>query len=79
MLQHNLSKCYHFESAYRLCEEFNTLVQELKKDKKLLDQEKYPWLEDSDERKYMTDREILDKYTDLDKSCFTESEKKEEI
>ena len=39
--------------------------------------EKYPWLEDSDERKYMTDREILDKYIDLDKSCLTESEKKE--
>ena len=32
---------------------------------------KYPWLEDSDERKYMTDREILDKYIDLDKSCLT--------
>ena len=39
--------------------------------------EKYPWLEDRDERKYMTDREILDKYMDLDKSCLTESEKKE--
>ena len=23
---------------------------------------KYPWLEDTDERKYMTDREILDIY-----------------
>ena len=23
---------------------------------------KYPWLEDTDERKYMMDREILDKY-----------------
>ena len=77
VLQQNLSKCYHFESADRLCEEFNILVHELKKDKKILDQEKYPWLEDSDERKYMTDREILDKYIDLDKSCLTESEKKE--
>ena len=42
-----------------------------------MDKEKYPWLEDSDERKYMTDREILDKYIDLDKSCLTESEKTE--
>ena len=57
-----MSKCYHFESADRLCEEFNTLVNELKKDKKILAQEKYPSLENSDERKYMTDREILDKY-----------------
>ena len=77
ILQQNLSKCYHFESADRLCEEFNTLVNELKKDKKILDKEKYPWLEEGDERKYMTDKEILDKYIDLDKSCLTESEKKE--
>ena len=76
ILQQNLSKCYHFKSADRLCEEFKTLVHELKKDKKILYQEKYPWLEDSDERKYMTDREILDKYVDLNKPCLTESEKK---
>ena len=69
VLQQNLRKCYHFEPADKLCEEFNTLVNELKNDKKILDQEKYPWLEDSDERKYMTDKEILDKYIDLDKSC----------
>ena len=76
VLQEIVSKCYHFESVDRLCEEFNTLVQELKEDKKILDKVKYPWLEDSDERKEMTDREILDKYIDLDKSCLTESEKK---
>ena len=75
VLKKNLSNCYHSEPADRLCEEFNTLVKELKKDKKILDKEKYPWLEDSDESKYMTDKEILDKYIDLDKSCLTESEK----
>ena len=53
-----------------------TLVNELMKGKKRLDQEKYPWLEDSDERKYMTDREILNKCIDLDKSCLSESEKR---
>ena len=51
VLQQNLSKCYHFETADRLFEEFNTLVNELKNDKEVLDKEKYPWLEDSDERK----------------------------
>ena len=56
VLQQNLSKCYHFESAERLCEEFNTLVNELKKDEKTSEKEKYPWLEDNDERKYMTER-----------------------
>ena len=35
VMQKNLSKCYHFESAERLCGEFNTLVNELKKDEKI--------------------------------------------
>ena len=33
--------------------------------------EKYPWLYDSNERKYMSDKEILDKYIDLENSCLT--------
>ena len=37
----------------------------------------YPWLDDSDERKYMSDREILEIYIDLDNSCFTKQENKE--
>ena len=45
-----------------MVEEFNTLVNELKTDKKILNKENYQWLEDSDEKKYMTDKEILDKY-----------------
>ena len=36
---------------------------------------KFPWLEDTDERKYLTDREILDKYVNLDNSCLTKIEK----
>ena len=36
---------------------------------------KYPWLEDTNERKYMMDREILDKYINLDNSCLTKVEK----
>ena len=39
--------------------------------------DKYPWLEDSNERKYMTDREILDKYVNLDNSALTRRERKE--
>ena len=38
-------------------------------------QECYPWFDPSDERKYMSDREILEKYVDLDKSCLTDAEK----
>ena len=37
--------------------------------------EKCPWLDPSDERKYMSDREILEKYIDLEKSCVTDEEK----
>ena len=38
-------------------------------------QENYPWLEPDNERIKITDRKILDKYVDLDKSCLTDSEK----
>ena len=36
---------------------------------------KFPWLEDTDEREYMMDREILDIYVNLDNSCLTKIEK----
>ena len=75
VLQQNLSKCYHFQSAEKFCEEFNTLVNKIKKDENISEKDKYSWLEDSDERKHMTDKEILDKYIDLDNSCLTDSEK----
>ena len=35
------------------------------------------WLDPSDERKYMTDKDILDKYIDLEESCLMEKGKKE--
>ena len=76
MLQQNLSKCYHFESVEKLCKEFNAIVNERRKEEeKAVDKDKYPWSDDSDERKYMTDREILAKHINLDNSCLTESEK----
>ena len=40
-------------------------------------EENYPWLDPSNERKYMTDKQILEKNIDLDKSCLMEEEKKE--
>ena len=39
--------------------------------------EKYPWLDNKNERKYMTNSEILDTYINLDNSCLTKAEKKE--
>ena len=40
-------------------------------------EERYPWLDDADERKYMTDEEILDKYINLKDSCLDEKERKQ--
>ena len=77
VLQQNLSKNYHFESVAKLCEEFNAIINERKKEEeKEVEKDKYPWLDDSDKRKYMTDREILEKtYKFGQLMCLTESEK----
>ena len=68
---------YHFEPASKVCDQFNRLINTLKReeDEGTCNMDKYPWLDDSDERKYMTDREILDKYIDLDSSSLTKQEK----
>ena len=66
VLQQNLSCMYHFESANTVCDQFNRLINTLRKEEdETCSADKYPWLDDSDERKHMTDREILDKYIDL--------------
>ena len=77
VLQQNLSNMYHFESANEVCAQFNKLINTLQEEEKMEGTEKYPWLDDSKERKYMTDKEILDRYIDLENSCLTKREKKE--
>ena len=71
VLQQNLSHIYHFESAHKVCDQFNRLIDMLRKEEKLEGTEKYPWLDDSDERKYMTDKEVLERYINLGNSCLT--------
>ena len=41
--------------------------------------EKCPWLKQDDDRRNMSDREILDKYVDIEKSCLSDSEKKQVV
>ena len=69
LLQQNLCKYYRFEREDSVFRHFNKFINTLKKER---DQEgmkeKYPWLDPSNERRYMTDREIIEKYIDLDKS-----------
>ena len=48
----------------------------LKKEKEET-KDKYPWLDQGNERRNMSDKEILDKYVDLEKSCLSDSEKKQ--
>ena len=73
-----MSKYYRFERAEKLCEYFNKFVNTQKKEREQKIPEKnYPWLDPSDERKHMTDQEILNKYIDIENSCLTKEEKKE--
>ena len=74
MLQQNFSRFYEFKSAEKVCDQFNNLINTLKKEEKLETGEKYPWLDKTDERKYMTDREMLEKYINLDSTCLTKKE-----
>ena len=57
--------------------QFNNLINTLRKEQKLETGEKFPWLDNSDERKYMSDREILKIYIHLDNTCLMEVEKEE--
>ena len=76
ILQQNLSKYYGFESADGLCEKFNKFINTLKKEKEEM-QDRYPWLDQENKRRNMSDKEILDKYVNLQKCCLLVSEKKQ--
>ena len=58
------------------CKYFNKFVNTLKKDREQKSPtDKYPWLDPEDERRHMTDREILEKYINLNNSCLSKEEK----
>ena len=49
VLQQNLSKLYHCETANTVCNQFDRLINTLRKEeKKEKGRDKYPWLDDSD-------------------------------
>ena len=75
-LQEHLSRHYHFELADDMCDQYNRLVNLMRKEEEK-SKGKFPWLDDTDERKHMNDREILDKYINLDNSCLTKAEKEQ--
>ena len=62
ILQQNLSRYYRFEAAKKHCEYLNKFVDTLRKEREQTTPiDKYPWLDPEDERRNMTDREILEK------------------
>ena len=60
-----------------MCDQYNNLINTIKRKEKLKTGEKYPWLDKTFERKYISDNEILEKYINLDNTCLMEEEKKE--
>ena len=61
VLQQNVGRYYKFDSAEKVRAQFNNLINTTKKEQSLETGEKYPWLDDTDERKYMKARGILEK------------------
>ena len=77
VLQQNLNKYYQFEEVDKICADFNRIIEEKRQEEKNDSKDRYPWLDDADKRKYMTDKEILDKYINLEDSCLDEQERKQ--
>ena len=77
VIQQKLSRFYNFESAEEVCMQFNNLINTIRKEQKAITEEKYPYLDKSDVRKYMPDEEILRKYINLDNTCLSRKEKEE--
>ena len=77
VIQQKLSRFYKIELAEEVYTQFNNLINTIRKEQKVYTKEKYPWLNKSDERKKMSDEEILRKYINLDNVCWSRKEKGE--
>ena len=77
VLQQYLNKYYQFQEANKICTDFNRIIEKQRQEEKNDSEERYLWLEEDDERKYLTDKEILDKYINLKDSCLNEKERKQ--
>ena len=75
VLPQNLNKYYQFEEIDKICAEFNSIIEKKRQEEKNNSEERYPWLDDVDERKYMMDKEILDKHINLKDPCLDEKER----
>ena len=74
VLQEHLGRHYHFELADDICNQYNRFMNLMRKQEEN-SEGMFPQLEDTDKRKYMSDREILDNFINLVNSCLTKIEK----
>ena len=58
VLQEHLSRHYHFELADNVCDQYNRLVNLMRKEEEK-SEGKFLWLDNTDERKHMTDRKNI--------------------
>ena len=63
----------------KICAAFNRIIDEKRQEEKKDSKERYPWLDDADERKYMTDKEILDKIYKSKRFLFKQARKENEL
>ena len=50
VLQQNLNKYYQFEEIDKICAEFNSIIEKQREEEKNNNEERYPWLDDADEK-----------------------------
>ena len=74
VLHEHLGRHYQFELEDDVCNQYNRFINLMRKEEEN-SEGKFPWLEDTNTRKYMMEREILDKYINLDNLCLTKIEK----
>ena len=55
VLQEHLGRHYHFELADDVCDQYNRFINLMRKDEEK-SEGKFLWLDDMDERKYMTEK-----------------------
>lgn len=81
-LQQELSKHYQFEDVVQLCNAYNKMKSDqydksrLKTETDSKAKDPYPWLAPDAIRRNMSDREILEKYINLDDSCLNKTGKR---
>ena len=61
VLQEHLGRHYHFELADDVCNQYNKFVNLMMKEEEN-SEGKFPWLEDTNKRKYMSDRDFRQIY-----------------